>query len=218
MDIKICGLSTIESVDAVIAAGATHVGFIFFEKSPRNVTPETAAILSNHAQAHGLKSVAVTVNADDAGLDQIISTMKPDILQLHGSETPERAAAVKAKYGLPILKAFAVSSANDLKKIDAFKGIADGFLFDAKPPAGSDLPGGNGVSFDWSLLSALDPSVQYMLSGGLNAENVGDAIVTAAPPGLDLSSGVESAPGKKDLGLIKSLFAAINEAEERVDA
>ncbi|MEM9574304.1 MAG: phosphoribosylanthranilate isomerase [Pseudomonadota bacterium] len=214
MDIKICGLSTAESVDAVIAAKATHVGFIFFEKSPRHLSAALAAKLSARAQAAGLKSVAVTVNADDSYLDEIVSVMKPDILQLHGSESPERVAEVKAKYGLPVMKAFAVSSAADLDKIDPYKDIADSFLFDAKPPKGSDLPGGNGVSYDWSLLKGLDPSIQYMLSGGLDHSNVGAAIKIANPPGLDVSSGVESAPGIKDLDLIAEFFAAIKTARK----
>ncbi|MEM8540761.1 MAG: phosphoribosylanthranilate isomerase [Pseudomonadota bacterium] len=214
MDIKICGLSTAESVDAVIAANATHVGFIFFEKSPRHVSAALAAQLSAPAQAAGLRSVAVTVNADDSYLDEIVSVMKPDILQLHGSESPERVAEVKAKYGLPVMKAFAVSSAADLDKIDPYKDIADSFLFDAKPPKGSDLPGGNGVSYDWSLLKGLDPSIQYMLSGGLDHSNVGAAIKIANPPGLDVSSGVESAPGIKDLDLIAEFFEAIKTARK----
>lgn len=209
MDIKICGLSTAESVDAVIAAKATHVGFIFFEKSPRHVTASLAAELGARAQAAGLKSVAVTVNADDSYLDEIVSVMKPDMLQLHGSESPARVAELRAKYGLPVMKAFAISSADDLAKMDEYIGIADRLLFDAKPPKGSDLPGGNGVSFDWALLNALDPTVDYMLSGGLNHENVGAAISIANPPGLDISSGVESAPGIKDLDLIAKFFEAI---------
>ena len=214
MDIKICGLSTVESVDAVIAAKATHVGFIFFEKSPRHVTAGLAAELGARAQAAGLKSVAVTVNASDAYLDEIVSVMKPDILQLHGSESPARVAEIKAKYGLPVMKAFAISNAEDLAKADAYTDVADRFLFDAKPPKGSDLPGGNGVSFDWSLLNTLDPSIGYMLSGGLNHDNIVDAIKIANPTGLDISSGVESAPGIKDLELIAKLFEAIKTARK----
>jgi len=214
MDIKICGLSTVESVDAVIVAMATHVGFIFFEKSPRHVTAGLAAELGARAQAAGLKSVAVTVNASDAYLDEIVSVMKPDILQLHGSESPARVAEIKAKYGLPVMKAFAISNAEDLAKADAYTDVADRFLFDAKPPKGSDLPGGNGVSFDWSLLNTLDPSIGYMLSGGLNHDNIVDAIKIANPTGLDISSGVESAPGIKDLELIAKLFEAIKTARK----
>lgn len=211
MDIKICGLSTVESVDAVIAGHASHVGFIFFQKSPRHITVETADLLSARAQKAGLKSVAVTVNANDDYLDEIVSVVKPDILQLHGAETPARVAEIKAKYGLPVMKAFAISSVNDLAKVEPYRGIADRFLFDAKPPKGSDLPGGNGVSFDWSLLTNLDPSIDYMLSGGLNPANVAEAIDFVSPPGLDISSGVESALGIKDLSLIADFFAAIKQ-------
>jgi phosphoribosylanthranilate isomerase len=215
MDIKICGLSTIEATDAVIAGGATHVGFIFFPKSPRHVAVDTAAKLGAHAQAQGLKSVAVTVNADDAYLDEIVAAMKPDILQLHGSESPERVTQVKARYGLPVMKAFAISARDDLDKIDIYNGIADRFLFDAKAPKNSELPGGNGVSFDWTLLGGLDPSVDYMLSGGLNASNVSDAIANAKPSGLDISSGVESEPGVKSTKLIASFFEAVANAKKR---
>ncbi|MEM5501975.1 phosphoribosylanthranilate isomerase [Ahrensia kielensis] len=215
MDIKICGLSTIEATDAVIAGGATHVGFIFFPKSPRHVAVDTAAKLGAHAQAQGLKSVAVTVNADDTYLDEIVAVMKPDILQLHGSESPERVAQVKARYGLPVMKAFAISARDDLDKIDIYNGIADRFLFDAKAPKNSELPGGNGVSFDWTLLEGLDPSVDYMLSGGLNASNISDAIANAKPSGLDISSGVESEPGVKSTKLIASFFEAVANAKKR---
>lgn len=214
MDIKICGLSTIETTDAVIAGGASHVGFIFFEKSPRHVDVDTAAKLGAHAQANGLKSVAVTVNADDVYLDEIVKVVKPDILQLHGSESPERVRDVKARYKLPVMKAFAISTRDDLAKIDDYIGVADRFLFDAKAPKSSELPGGNGVSFDWSLLEGLDPSVDYMLSGGLNANNVRQAVTNAKPSGLDVSSGVESAPGIKSIKLIASFFDAVANAKK----
>ncbi|MCB1381725.1 MAG: phosphoribosylanthranilate isomerase, partial [Notoacmeibacter sp.] len=154
-------------------------------------------------------AVAVTVDADDAYLDQIVAMMKPDMLQLHGKETPERVAELKARYQLPVMKAFAISTAEDLGKIAPYKGIADRFLFDAKPPKGSELPGGNAVSFDWSLLKALEPGTDYLLSGGIDAANVADAVTVANPPGLDLSSGVESAPGVKDVGKIGAFFEAV---------
>lgn len=214
MDIKICGLSEKETLDAAIDGGASHVGFIFFEKSPRNVSVEIAATLADRARSCGVLPVAVTVNADDAFLDTIAAAMKPAMMQLHGTESPERVAEVKARYGTPVMKAFAIREAGDLEKITPFRGIADRFLFDAKPPAGSDLPGGNGVSFDWSLLAGLDRDVDYMLSGGLNAANVGAAITIADPPGLDVSSGVESAPGVKDKRLIADFFAAVKSAKQ----
>ncbi|MCO5073901.1 MAG: phosphoribosylanthranilate isomerase [Rhizobiaceae bacterium] len=207
MDIKICGLKTDEAVAAALAGGATHIGFIFFHKSPRNLEPEEAGRLRQAARGKAA-AVAVTVDADDAFLDHIVEAMQPDMLQLHGKETPERVAEVKARYALPVMKAFSVSSVADLEKIGPYRGIADRFLFDAKPPKGSELPGGNGVSFDWKILNALPAQTDYLLSGGLNAENVGDAIRLANPPGLDISSGVESAPGVKDTALIEAFFRA----------
>jgi phosphoribosylanthranilate isomerase len=211
LDIKICGLTTREALDAAIDAGASHVGFIFFAKSPRNIEPEDAAALSAAAKRRA-RSVAVTVDAGDAFLDALVAAMKPDMIQLHGKESPQRVADVKSRYGLPVMKAFAIASAQDLAAIAPYRGIADRFLFDAKPPKGSDLPGGNGVSFDWKLLAGLDPDIDYMLSGGLNAANIGDALALAAPPGIDVSSGVESAPGIKDTALIEEFFEAVGRA------
>lgn len=213
-DIKICGLSTAETFDAALDNGASHVGFIFFAKSPRNVSPALAGQLRKAAIGRA-KAVAVTVDADNAFLDEIVAAMAPDMLQLHGTETPERVAEVKARYGLPVMKAFSIREAKDLEAIAPYRGIADRMLFDAKPPAGSDLPGGNGVSFDWQVLAGLDASVDYMLSGGLNAANIGDAIRCAAPPGIDISSGVESAPGVKDAALIENFFRAIQTERNR---
>lgn len=214
MDIKICGLKTDAALSAALSGGASHVGFIFFPKSPRNIAPEEAGRLRQMARGKA-KAVAVTVDADDAALDAIVAATAPDMLQLHGKESPERVAAVKARYGLPVMKAFSVSEAADLAKPRPFAGMADRFLFDAKPPAGSELPGGNGVSFDWRLLSGLDAEVDYMLSGGLNAANIGDALRLANPPGIDISSGVESAPGVKDVVLITEFFRAVRAAQEK---
>ena len=209
MDIKICGLSTAEAVSAALAGGASHVGFIFFDKSPRHVDPGTAGGLRRAARGRA-SAVAVTVDADDATLDAIVAAMEPDMLQLHGRETPERVAAVKARHGLPVMKAFSVSASADLEPVKAYRGIADRFLFDAKPPKGSTLPGGNGVAFDWRVLAGLDPSVDYMLSGGLNKANVGEALRLLSPPGIDVSSGVESAPGQKDVALIEAFLEAVS--------
>jgi phosphoribosylanthranilate isomerase len=134
------------------------------------------------------------------------------MLQLHGNESPDRVLTIKAIYGIPIIKAFAVREAADLERIDPYIGIVDRFLFDAKPPKGSDLPGGNGVSFDWQLMQSLDEGVNYMLSGGLNKDNIGEALAVTKAPGIDISSGVESAPGVKDLGMIDAFFDAVREA------
>jgi len=211
LDIKICGLKTAETLDAALAGGASHVGFIFFPKSPRNIAPAEAGKLRQAAVGRA-KAVAVTVDADDAMLDAIVTEMRPDVLQLHGHETVERVAAVKARYGLPVLKVFSVREKSDLDAIGSYVGIADGFLLDAKAPAGSDLPGGNGVTFDWRVLADLDPRIGYMLSGGLNAQNVGEALRLSAPAGIDISSGVESAPGVKDVALIEAFFRAVRDA------
>lgn len=210
-DIKICGLKTADAIDAALAGGASHVGFIFFAKSPRNVTPEEAGRLRRAAKGRA-KAVAVTVDADDAFLDRIVAAMTPDMLQLHGQETPERVAAVKARFSLPVMKALAVGEAADLADVAPYLDVADRFLFDARPPRDAVLPGGNGVAFDWRLLAGLDPNIDYMLSGGLDAANVGDALRLANPPGLDVSSGVESAPGVKDAGLIAEFMNAVRTA------
>lgn len=211
LDIKICGLKTEEAVDRAVELGATHVGFIFFGKSPRHIEPADAGRLADRVRGRA-RIVSVSVNADNDELDEIIALIRPDILQLHGQESPERVLTIKATTGLPVIKAFSVQTADDLGKIDAYEGIANRFIFDAKPPKNSELPGGNGVSFDWTLLKSLDPSTDYLLSGGLNARNVGEALAIARPPGIDVSSGVESAPGVKDIRMMEEFFAAVRQA------
>ena len=213
LDIKICGLKTDEALAAALAGGASHVGFIFFPKSPRYVEPAEAGRLRRAASGKA-KTVAVTVDANDAFLDEIVAKMQPDMLQLHGTETPARVAEIKVRYGLPVMKALSVSEPADLERIKPFIGVADRFLFDAKPPKGSELPGGNGIAFDWRVLAGLDAGVDYMLSGGLNAANIGDALRLANPPGIDVSSGVESAPGVKDPALIEQFFRAVRAARD----
>ena len=213
LDIKICGLKTDQAMAAALAGGASHVGFIFFARSPRYVEPAEAGRLREMARGKA-QAVAVTVDADNAFLDEIVAKMQPDMLQLHGSETPDRVAELKARYGLPVMKVFSVSEAADLKQMEPFLGIADRVMFDAKPPKGSQLPGGNGVAFDWHILAGLDAGVDYMLSGGLNAANIGDALRLANPPGIDVSSGVESAPGVKDPALIEQCFRAVRAARD----
>ena len=151
----------------------------------------------------------------DAALAALLEHVRLDMLQLHGRETPKGVIAVKRRYGLPVMKALSISTAADLEKIEPYRGIADGFLFDAKPPAGSQLPGGNGVSFDWTLLAGLSRDTDYLLSGGINAANVGAALRLAAPTGIDVSSGVESAPGIKDTSLIAGFFRAVRQARSQ---
>ena len=187
------------------------------------IGPNAGRILARHYAAQVLEGRAAPLDLefelagstdwwDDALLDAIVAAMRPDMLQLHGKETPERVAAVKARYGLPAMKAIAVSEPADLAAIDPYRGIADRFLLDAKPPRGAELPGGNGVAFDWRILAGLDPDIDYMLSGGLDAGNVGRALGLAHPRGVDISSGVERAPGEKDTALIAEFFHAIGAA------
>ncbi|AIJ99846.1 phosphoribosylanthranilate isomerase [Brucella suis] len=211
LDIKICGLKTPEAVAAALDGGATHIGFIFFPKSPRHITPDAAARLRAAATGRAV-AVAVTVDTDDEALDEIVKTVRPDMLQLHGGETPERVRFLKERYNLPVMKAFSIREAGDLEAIAPYRGIADRFLFDAKPPKGSELPGGNGISFDWNLLAALDADIDYMLSGGLNADNIAEALLKTGAPGIDISSGVECAPGEKDVRLIENFFQAVADA------
>lgn len=212
--IKICGLSTEETLAAACDAGVERVGFVFFPRSPRHVAPARAAALAALARgtARTVAVVALTVDADDPTLDAIVGSVGPDMLQLHGRETPERVAAVRARFGLPIVKALGVAAADDLAAVPAYAAVADEILFDARPPKGSALPGGNGRAFDWRLLGALDLSVPFMLSGGLGPANVAEAIRATRAPAVDVSSGVESAPGVKDPGLIAAFVAAARAA------
>jgi phosphoribosylanthranilate isomerase len=215
--IKICGLKTEETVLRAVELGASHIGFIFFPKSPRNIEPSDAGKLADLVRGRA-KVVAVTVNADNDELDEIIDLLNPDILQLHGSESPERVLTIKAIYGLPVMKVFSIREADDLRQIEAYEGLSDRFLLDAKAPEGSDLPGGNGIPFDWSMLEALDDSVDYMLSGGINEENVADAVTMTRCSGIDISSGVESVPGVKDIGKLERFFEAARAAIDKRSA
>lgn len=211
LDVKICGLKTEEAVEHAVRLGATHVGFIFFAKSPRHIEPSDAGRLADLVRGRA-RIVSVSVNADNDDLDEIIALIRPDVLQFHGTESPERLLTLKALTGLEVWKALAIQEADDLRRIEPYEGIASRFLFDAKPPKGSELPGGNGVSFDWTLLNRLDAPVDYMLSGGLNKDNVGEALAIARPGGIDVSSGVESSPGVKDLKMMDEFFEAVGRA------
>lgn len=205
--IKICGLSTEETLDAALDAGADMVAFNFFPKSPRFVLPARAAELAARVRGRA-EIVALTVDMPEDGLTEIVETVRPDWLQLHGGETPDTVAAVQDRYGLGVLKAIGISRAGDVEKVTGFAGIADRLLLDAKPPKGAVLPGGNGLAFDWKLLEALDPDLPYMLSGGLDPSNVAAALAATRAIGVDVSSGVESAPGVKDPERIRAFIAA----------
>ena len=205
--VKICGLTQPSEVDAVAQAGATYCGFVFFPKSPRNVTFEQAAAMAIDAPV-GLCKVALTVNADNAFLDALTAQVPLDMLQLHGSETPERVLEVKARYGLPVMKAVGVASAADLPSVDAYMQAADQILVDAKPPENADLPGGNGLTFDWRLIAGRRWIVPWMLAGGLTPLNAAEAVQMTGTRQLDVSSGVESAPGVKDTAMIRAFVDA----------
>ena len=205
---KICGVSKPEDVAAAATAGASYVGLVFFEKSPRYVSFQKARALALEAPA-GLAKVALVVNAEDAFLDDLTTQVPLDMLQLHGSESPERVADIKARYGLPVMKAVGVADAGDLTAIDTYSAVADQLLIDAKPPKTADLPGGNGLSFDWRLLQGQKYwTCPWMLAGGLTPDNVAEAIRLTGARQVDVSSGVEAAPGVKDPALIARFVSA----------
>jgi phosphoribosylanthranilate isomerase len=206
--VKICGLRTGADVAAAASAGASYVGFVFYPKSPRNVSFREAAALAVDVPM-GVAKVALVVNADDAFLDGLTAAVPLDMLQLHGSETPTRVAEVKARYGLPVMKAVGIADASDLAQIDAYAAVADQLLIDAKPPKNADLPGGNGLAFDWTLLAGRKYwTVPWMLAGGLTADNVAEAVRLTGATQVDVSSGVEGLVGVKDAGLISAFLAA----------
>ena len=201
MNVKICGLKTPSDIDNCIKAGADFIGFVFFQKSPRHLSPANAAELSDYYECNysdsGIKKVALCVNPTDKELSEIVSTSKPDFLQLHGTEPPMRVDEIRQKYGLPIIKAIRVKSQLDIKASHQYNLLADWLLFDAA--ASADLmPGGNGESFNWSLLADFECDLPWMLAGGLNPNNVAHAIAQTNPDGVDVSSGVEASTGIKD--------------------
>ena len=206
--VKTCGLSDRCAVDAALAGGARFLGFVFFPPSPRDIAPGRAAALSADIPA-GAATVGVVVDPGDGFLDSILSVMRLDYLQLHGKESPARAEAIRARSGCRIIKAVSVSEVSDIARADEYRGSADLILFDAKAPAGASRPGGNAQAFDWRLFEAAPPpSSGWLLSGGLNTENVGEAIRITGARAVDVSSGIESAPGRKDPGKISAFLAA----------
>jgi len=207
--VKICGLTREADMLAVAKAGVSYAGLVFFAKSPRNLGLAQARDLALAAPP-GLAKVALTVDADDDMLDAILHEVPLDMLQLHGRETPQRVSALKARYGLPVMKALGIADAEDLHKIDLYAGVADQLLIDAKPPTGSALPGGNGLAFDWRLLQARKYwALPWMLAGGLSAQNVAQAVQLTGARQVDLSSGVESAPGLKDADQTAAFMQAV---------
>ena len=202
VSVKICGLATVDDVRACADAGANYMGLVFFEKSPRNIIIPAARELALVAPL-GLAKVALVVNPSDAELDAITATVPLDMLQLHGRETPERVAEVKARYGLPVMKAVGIADGDDLPKLESYFGVADQILVDAKPPKDGELPGGNGLSFDWRLIAGRRWPCPWMLAGGLTPENVAEAVKMTGAKQVDVSSGVEDAPGQKNAELIQ---------------
>ena len=205
--VKICGLYTQEGLQAVSDTGAAYVGFVFFPKSPRNVLIEQARELAL-AVPIGLAKVALVVNADNAFLDAITDAVPLDMLQLHGHESPERVLEIKARYGLPVMKAVGISDASDVPNIDLYNAVADQILIDAKPPKSATLPGGNGLSFDWTLIAKRRWPKPWMLAGGLTPDNVAEAIALTGATQVDVSSGVEAGVGIKDNAKIAAFVAA----------
>ena len=205
--VKICGLTDDAMVAAAVSAGAAYVGFVFFEKSPRNLALSQAATLAGLVPA-GLCKVALTVNADDAALDALVAQVPVDMLQLQGNESPDRVAEIRDRFGLPVMKAVGVADEGDLGALQEYGRVADQLLVDAKPPKGAALPGGNGLVFDWRLIAGRRWPVPWMLAGGLTAENVAEAIRLTSANQVDVSSGVESAPGVKDAAKIERFVRA----------
>jgi phosphoribosylanthranilate isomerase len=210
--VKICGLKTPEALDVALESGADMVGFVFFPPSPRNLAFETARTLGERVKGRAGK-VALTVDADDETFAALIAALKPDLLQLHGTEPPERVAMVRARFRLPVMKALPIAERADLARIDLYKKVADRILFDARAPQDATRPGGLGTPFDWTLLKDVNPGIPFMLSGGLDAGNVAEALRTTRAPGVDVSSGVERAPGEKDPDKIRAFIRAARAAE-----
>jgi phosphoribosylanthranilate isomerase len=209
--VKICGLATPEALDAALDAGADMVGFVFFPPSPRHLDSGRARELGQRVRGRAQK-VALTVDASDALLDAVVDALQPDLLQLHGKETPARVAALKERFGLPVMKAIAVAGKADIAQVAAYAPFADRLLFDARPPQGATRPGGLGRTFDWHSLADIESGVPFMLSGGLNAGNVGEALRVTRAPGVDVSSGVERAPGQKDPQKIREFVRAARQS------
>lgn len=211
--VKICGLRTAETIDAAIEAGADMLGFVFFRKSPRNV-PYPDALPLREAVAGRATKVALVVDASDGELDAIMEALQPDMFQFHGEEGPSRVAEVRTRYKIPVMKAIGVATAADIRRHEDYRFVSDSVLFDAKAPAGAAHPGGNGQTFDWSLMAGLDIGKPMLLSGGLDPANVARAIAITGAPGVDVSSGVESAPGQKDPRRIAAFIAAARAADQ----
>lgn len=215
VEVKICGLRSEAAVDAAVAAGADYVGFVFCPPSPRHVEPAAARALADRARGRAAV-VALLVDPDDALLRTVVETLSPDIIQLHGKESPARAGEIAARFRLPVLKAVAVAGPADAETAFAYASAGARILFDAKPPpvGSGSLPGGNGLAFDWTALDGISGRLDFMLAGGLNPENVADAVRLTGARAVDVSSGVESRPGEKDIGRIDRFIRAAKTAKQ----
>jgi phosphoribosylanthranilate isomerase len=212
--VKICGLSSPETLDVALDCGADMVGFVFFPPSPRNVELPAAQALGERVRGRALK-VALSVDATDAELADSIAALKPDLLQLHGTETPERVRHVRQRFGVEVMKALPIAQRADVAAIRLYEHAADRLIFDARAPREATRPGGLGRSFDWRLLEKLDLALPYMLSGGLDPDNVSEALRITAAPGVDVSSGVERTPGEKDADKIRRFIAVARSVPNR---
>ena len=209
--VKICGLSTEETLDAALDAGADMIGLNFFPKSPRFISVADGVRLAKRARGRA-EVVALTVDMDDSVIDALVDAVKPDWLQLHGTESADAVAAIKQALGVKVMKALPVATRGDLDRVPRYAAVVDRLLLDARPPKGADRPGGHGRPFDWTILEGFAPAKPYLLSGGLNPGNVAEAIAITVAPGVDVSSGVETAPGRKDPDLIRAFVAAARRA------
>jgi phosphoribosylanthranilate isomerase len=215
IEVKICGLRTEAALDAALDGGADYVGFVFYPRSPRNISADDARLLAARARGRA-KIVALLVDPDDTQLDNVVETVAPDVIQLHGEETPARVSEIATRSGRPVMKAVSVTDAADAEAALAYAGKAERILFDARPPKGeaAALPGGNGLAFDWRALDGLAGRIDFMLAGGLTPDNVAEAIRLTGAPAVDVSSGVERQPGEKDLGLIRRFIDAAKTAKQ----
>jgi phosphoribosylanthranilate isomerase len=208
VEVKICGITDEEAMDVAIEAEADYVGLVFYPPSPRAVTPERAAELVEFTPGE-ITKVGLFVDPDDSWLETVLTQVRLDLLQLHGNETPERIEAIRLEYGIPVMKVISIASADDLAAAEPFLAVTDRLLFDAKPPKGATLPGGNATSFDWTILQGRKWGVPWMLAGGLTPANVAEAIRISGAVAVDVSSGVESAPGVKDAEKIRAFIDAV---------
>jgi phosphoribosylanthranilate isomerase len=213
-EVKICGLKTVEAVDAALEGGADYIGLVFFPRSPRHVDIKTGLKLADRARGQA-KVVALFVDPEDRAFDSIVEAVQPDMIQLHGDESAPRVKEIRKRAGVPVIKAIKVGSAVDVKRAQRYDDAADLILFDAHPPKGAAMPGGNGLAFDWHALDEVKDRMQFMLSGGLTPDNVAEAIRLTGARAVDVSSGVESAPGTKDPELIRRFLKAAKTANQK---